>query len=162
MVLKLRDRILGRPGAGARLLTRDEMLALARDVGLETVDLGDHRLFRKECYARNTVLVNEHVELAVICWLPGQSSAVHDHGRSNCLYLIVEGDMFEECFRLGSNGKPEPTVENNFTRGDITIASGDQIHRINNRTDSELVTIHIYSPPLGDTMRLYTPIPRSS
>lgn len=159
MVVSLRERMEAGPGGMTRPLTAREMEALARSVDLEKVDLGSYRRFQEECYARNTVFRNDHVELVVICWRPGQMSAVHDHGSSNCLYLVTEGTMVEERFAL-RDGKPEPVDERTFTRGDITIAAGDSIHRIHNRSDTDLVTIHIYSPPLGENMTLFTPIPR--
>jgi cysteine dioxygenase len=161
MVLKLRDRILEGPGGVKRPLTAAEMEALARSVDLKTLDLTGYRRFQDECYARNTVLLNDQCELVVICWRPGQMSAVHDHGSSYCLYLVIEGTMVEERYRL-RDGKPEPVDERSFRRGDITIASGDSVHRINNRGEGDLVTVHIYSPPLGANMKLFTPIPRKA
>lgn len=161
MVLKLRDRILAGPGGMTRPFTSAEMEALARSVDLKTLDLSGYRRFQDECYARNTVLLNDQCELVVICWQPGQMSAIHDHGSSYCLYLVVEGVMVEERYRL-KDGKPEKLDERSFGRGDITIAKGDSVHRINNRGEKQLVTVHIYSPPLGANMKLYTPIPRKA
>jgi len=161
MVLKLRDRILKGPGGVSRPLAPEEMEALARSVDLKALDLSGYCRFQDECYARNTVLLNDQCELVVICWQPGQMSAIHDHGSSYCLYLVVEGTMVEERYRL-EGSKPEPTDERSFARGDITIASGESVHRINNRGDKNLVTVHIYSPPLGANMRLFTPIPRKA
>jgi cysteine dioxygenase len=161
MVLKLRDRILEGPGGVSRPFTPEEMAALARSVDLETLDLSGYRRFQEDCYARNTVLLNDRCELVVICWQPGQMSAVHDHGSSHCLYLVVEGTMVEERYTL-RDGKPVPQDERSFGKGDITIAAGDSVHRINNRGSSPLVTVHIYSPPLGANMKLYTPIPRKA
>ena len=161
MVLKLRDRILKGPGGVSRPLTPQEMEAIARSADLRTLDLTGYRRFQEECYARNTVILNGQCELVVICWLPGQISAIHDHGSSYCLYLVVEGTMVEERYRL-VDGKPEKTDERSFHPGDVTIAKGDSVHRINNRTHWNLVTVHIYSPPLGANMKLYTPIPRKA
>jgi cysteine dioxygenase len=161
MVLKLRDRILAGPGGVTRPLTSEEMEVIARSADLKTLDLSGYRRFQDECYARNTVLLNGQCELVVICWQPGQMSAIHDHGSSYCLYLVIEGTMVEERYRL-KDGKPEKTDERSFKRGDITIAAGDSVHRINNRTGKDLVTVHIYSPPLGANMKLYTPIPRKA
>ncbi len=159
MVLKLRDRILAGPGGVQRPFTPAEMEALARSADTRTLDLTGYRRFQEECYARNTVLLNAQCELVVICWQPGQMSAIHDHGSSYCLYLIVEGVMIEERYRL-RDGVPEKFDERSFARGGITIAAGDSVHRINNRGEKPLVTVHIYSPPLGANMKLYTPIPR--
>ena len=162
MVSKLRDRIAAGPAGSERPLTPEEMESLVRGIDLDSLDLAGYSGFREECYARNTVLLNDHVELVVICWLPGQVSAVHDHGDSYCLYLVVDGEMLEERYRLGEDGKPVPTDERSFKRGEITIAGGESIHRICNRASENLVTIHIYSPPLGEAMTLFTPIPRRS
>ncbi len=161
MVSRLKDRIVASPAGSERALTRDEMVALASAVDVESLDLGDYGAVKKACYARNTVLLNDHIELVVICWLPGQASAVHDHGRSNCLYLIVEGEMQEELFDLGPGGQPEARSKRSFGRGEITVAASDDIHRITNITDEKLVTIHLYSPPLDEKMTMYTPIPRT-
>jgi len=160
MVRKLRDRILAGSAGTERVLARDEMVELAAAVDLASLDLGEYRRFQESGYARNRVLLNDHVELVVICWRPGQSSAIHDHGKSHCLYLVIEGEMHEERFRLDGSREPEPTDERSFGRGDISVSAGHEIHRINNRSASDLVTVHIYSPPLGDTMKLFTPIPR--
>jgi cysteine dioxygenase len=159
MVTKLRDRLLAGEGGVTRALTPAEMEALARSADLATLDLSGYRRFQEDCYARNTVLLNDQCELVVICWRPGQMSAIHDHGSSYCLYLVVEGVMVEERYRL-RDGKPEKVDERSFRKGDITIAKGDSVHRINNRTGGDLVTVHIYSPPLGPNMKLFTPIPR--
>ena len=161
MVLKLRDAILA-TGGSERPLTRDEMVALARAVDLNTLECSEHKATNEKCYQRNRVLLNQHLELVCICWLPGQTSAVHDHGRSNCLYLVVDGEMTEELFAKGSNGKPESRGQRCFHRGEITVAAFDDIHRITNTGGENLTTIHIYSPPLDETAIQYTPIPPRS
>jgi len=160
MVLRFRDKILAGPAA-SRPLTRDEMHDLAKGVDLDELDLGGYRCFRDECYARNTVVATDHFELVVICWKPGQASAVHDHGKSHCLYLIVSGDMTEELYEKDGKGPPRKTRVRNWSRGTITISAGTDIHRIANHGSEPLTTIHIYSPPLGDSMTMFTPIPRS-
>ena len=160
MVLALRDRILASPAGSERALTRDELIEFARSVHLETLDIDGYRDAKKECYARNRVMLNDFMELVVICWLPGQSSAVHDHGKSNCLYLVLDGEMQEELFELPANGgEPVATTSRTFARSDITIAAMDDIHRISNAAKTKLVTLHMYSPPLGEEATMYTPIP---
>jgi len=158
MALVLRERILA-SAAATRPLDAGEMLAMARGVDLATLDLAAYREFCDTRYARNTVFLNDHIELVVICWLAKQASSIHDHGRSNCLYLIVEGTMQEEMFELDAAGKPRRTRAREFTRGQITIASPTDVHRIVNCGDDHLVTVHLYSPPLDEAVRNYTPIP---
>ena len=158
MVLKLRDRILAGPAGDERPLTEEEIIELALGVDLDALETGGYCKYQKRCYARNTVMLNGHVELVVICWAATQASSVPDHGRSNCLYLVVDGTMQEELYVL-EDGEPIRTEARTWERGEITMASGPTIHRISNPTERDLFTIHIYSPPLGDTVTNYTPIP---
>ena len=125
---------------------------------LDALDAGDYCKYQKRCYARNSVLLNERVELVVICWAAGQASSVHDHGRSNCLYLVAQGTMQEEIYLL-EDGEPFRTEVRSWDRGEITVASGVTIHKISNPSDGDLFTIHIYSPPLGNSITNYTPLP---
>jgi cysteine dioxygenase len=159
MVLQLRDRMLRGPGGVKRPFTPEEMRAFAASVDLDAVDLSPYRRFQTKCYARNTVVLNEHFELVVICWLPGQMSTIHDHGDSYCLYLVVEGEMTEEQYRAVPGGDPVRTGERRFERGGITIAEGSEVHRIRNAGSDRLVTIHIYSPPLSERVTHYTRLP---
>ena len=48
-----------------------------------------------------------------------------------------------------------------FGPGDITVATGDDIHRISNESGQDLTTIHVYCPAI-EGATLYTPIPTSS
>jgi cysteine dioxygenase len=159
MVLKLKDRILAGPGGVERPLTPREMVDFVSSVDLGSLDLGEHLRYKEQCYARNIVMANDHFELVVICWRPGQASAVHDHGVSNCVYLVTEGTASEQLFDLDARGEPRPAKSRTWNRGDITLADGKTIHQVLNSTDHDLVTIHIYSPPLGEAMTMFTPVP---
>jgi cysteine dioxygenase len=161
MVLKVRDRMLAGPGGVERAFTREEMLELARSVDLESIDCSGYEQFNEERYARNTIFENDHFELVFICWRPGQASAVHDHGASNCLYLVVDGEFEERLFELDEEGEPRRTSARRWKTGDITIAAGDDIHQIANDSDRDLKTLHIYSPPLKQTSKFFTPVPRT-
>jgi predicted metal-dependent enzyme (double-stranded beta helix superfamily) len=158
MAHALRDRLLASPAA-ARPLGAEEILAFGRSIDLACLDLGAYRQFTATRYARNTIHCSEHFELVAICWLPKQASSIHDHGRSHCLYVIVEGEMQEEMFVLDADGRPRRTQARNFGRGQITIAAPTDVHRIVNATSENLVTLHVYSPPLDDRVTNFTPIP---
>ena len=159
MVGSLRDRMLVGPAGTERPFTADEMRQLAASVDIDHCDLSQHCGFKEGSYSRNRVHLNEHFELVVICWESGQASSIHDHGRSNCLYLVLGGEMTEEQFELGPDGMPRATGVSAFKAGEVTLVAGEYVHRINNRTAERLVTMHIYSPPLDEAVTHYTPVP---
>ncbi len=159
MVLKVRDRLLATPAGTQRPLRGDEMLAFARGIDLGALDLGEYRKFSATRYARNSVLLNDRIELVVICWRSGQTTAIHDHGESNCLYLVVEGTMKEELFQSLPGQEPKLLRTRRFRKGESMLAGARDVHRITNEGQADLVTIHLYSPPLGEAMKLYGPVP---
>ena len=159
MVVNLRDRMLAGPAGVERPFTAEEMIDLAKSVDIDGLEIAEFHRFKKGSYQRNRVHLNEHFELVVLCWEPGQSSSIHDHGRSNCLYLILDGSMEEDQFELDADGEPQKTGANVYVRGEVTLAPGHLIHRINNNTDARLVTLHIYSPPLDEAVTHFTPVP---
>jgi len=162
MLLELRDRMLEGPGGTERPLTRDEMIAHARSVDVGAFDCGGHTGFNEARYARNTVFENDQFELVLICWRPGQASAIHDHGESHCLYLVIDGELEEELFELDADGTPVSVETRTWNKGEITVAAGPDVHQIRNGSDRDLRTMHIYSPPLKQTSKNFTPVPRTA
>lgn len=158
LVQSLAPRLRRTCDDASRPLTAEEMISVARSVDLDQLELGEFRGFDTCRYARNTVELNDAYELVVICWLPGQLSTIHDHGRSNCLYLVVEGEMTEELYGDADtiDGEPELVRSRTFRRGDVTLAAGSDVHRIV-AGEGHLVTVHVYSPPLED-VRHFTEI----
>ena len=154
-MFRLRDRILSGPGGTERPLTPHEMLQFAAEVDLSKLELGEYESFRDEGYARNTVLRNDHLELVVIGWKAGQASTIHDHGESYCLYLVTGGTMTEEIYEAVENGRAQVVESRDWHRGDITLADGPTVHRVSNHTREDLVTVHLYSPPLRMPPRNY-------
>jgi len=162
MLLELRERMLRGPAGVERPLTRDEMIAFAESVDVSCFDCAGRDEFNEARYARNTVFENEHFELVLICWRPGQASAVHDHGKSYCLYLVLDGELHEELFELDADGEPQPVKLRTWNTGEITVAAGHDVHQIRNDSGRDLKTLHIYSPPLKQTSRNFTPVPRTA
>jgi cysteine dioxygenase len=67
-------------------------------VQIDRCDVEDFCVFNPLCYARNPVASSEHYELLCICWLPDQSSLIHDHTGSACGVRVVVGEMTETIF----------------------------------------------------------------
>ena len=92
--------------------------------------------------------------MLLLCWKPGQESAIHDHEGSSCAFRIVQGVSTEEVYRKTGKSRGEtPLVESigktHYQPGEVCLAQDQAIHKILNESPkSDLVTLHIYSPPL--------------
>ena len=85
---------------------------------------------------------DEHVELYLVCWMPGHDTGFHDHDESAAAITVVEGEVSEERLALGG------TVEVTLSAGETVTIAREAIHRVRHAGDGPAVTLHAYSPPL--------------
>jgi quercetin dioxygenase-like cupin family protein len=108
------------------------------------VNLYELKKFYQQNYARHLVVKSQNVEIILVCWLPGQASPVHGHGPSDSVIMVLEGELSYTNYY--PNGRK---VSGTIHKGDISHAPVGVEHQIANNSNNELVTLHIYSPPLN-------------
>ena len=101
--------------------------------------------FDSETYKRNFVLDLEHAQVLVLCWRSSQGSPVHDHGLSNCGVLVLAGQATETVFDTVSR---LPLAIDERPAGSLSVVPGSYVHKIENLHKEDLITLHVYSPPL--------------
>lgn len=106
----------------------------------------EHRVGDPARYMRHILYVDPDDDFVVtaITWLPGQQSAVHGH-YVWCAYGIVEGELTEEMFRA-PGALLEPTGTKAIRAGELAAIDlgGPLYHRVSNRSQQLLVTLHVY------------------
>lgn len=111
-------------------------------------------VFGDKHYQRNKVACSDWFDLLVICWKPGQASLIHDHSGSSCGFKILSGTSTETIYQRSGGGNEvgdfvRPVSRRTYSVGELCLAQDQDIHRISNESATEeLVTLHIYSPPL--------------
>ena len=113
-------------------------------------DLRPFMHFGDTCYARNLICENTWFELLCICWKNGQKSLIHNHAQSTCGLRVMAGQGTETTFIERADGLVDPVKHCGLAVGDICCTQDSDIHQVANDSPdgSELVTLHIYSPPL--------------
>ena len=106
----------------------------------------EHRVGDPARYMRHVIYVDPDDDFVItaITWLPGQQSAVHGH-YVWCAYGVVEGDLTEETFRA-PGALLEPIGTRAIRAGDLADIDlgGPTYHRVSNRSQQTLVTLHVY------------------
>ena len=129
-----------------------DLVELARRLNVDEsawVALAPYLAFDARQYRRVRVFRDEHWEGLLLCWLPGQATAVHDHGGSIGLSFVLSGALTEERWTPVAEGKPLALLGAcQVTRGDAAVELLDTIHRVSNRSAEPAVSLHFYSPPL--------------
>jgi cysteine dioxygenase len=146
--VRLDDLVLATCRCTSAGLAYDDLLDLAARLDLSAELVDAHLFFDAERYARNLVLRTPVLELLVLCWLPGQQTLIHDHGRSVNAIRVHGGELTSRLFSAADGEPARMTTEEAVSSGGMASLDRTQIHQLANTSQEKLVTIHMYSPPL--------------
>jgi cysteine dioxygenase len=101
-------------------------------------------------YRRNLMRAGPVYHALVLCWRNGQRSPIHDHRGSSCGVRVIHGEATETVFEMTERGHVYAVRTRKLPEGYICATQDQDIHQISNlqRGNADLVTLHIYSPPL--------------
>ena len=113
-------------------------------------DVSPYAIFSELGYARNLVCEGPWYHLLVLCWRSGQRSPIHNHAGSTCGLKILEGIATETLFEQTPCGQVKAVRSTEMAQGGICATQDADTHQVSNlqAPGQDLVTLHIYSPPL--------------
>ncbi|RZQ64675.1 cysteine dioxygenase [Amycolatopsis suaedae] len=102
---------------------------------------------------------DEHQEIWLMGWLPGQQTDLHDHGHSTGAFTIVSGSLTETVTRRTASGRVITEVHP-LSPGQSRVFGPGYVHQVRNEGPDPAVSVHVYRSG-GRTMRSYLPDPVS-
>jgi cysteine dioxygenase len=130
------------------------LLSIMEEYKSDECDWSKYALFDQSKYTRNLVDAgNGHYNLIVLCWGPGQSSPIHDHANSHCIFKILDGELTETKYGFPGSGdaakQMEIVGESTFRRDEVNYTSNKiGLHKVSNNSNAPAVSLHLYSPPI--------------
>src|SRR5262245_1724518 len=126
------------------------LTALLADLEIDWTKLQPYVIYSGRTYSRNLIKAGRHYNLLVLCWKNGQRSPIHNHAGSSCAVRVLKGVMTETIFEFAANGHVKATVSHDMPAGAVIGSVDKDMHQISNLQagDAELITLHLYSPPL--------------
>lgn len=127
-----------------------ELTARLTDLDVDTHELADYMHFSSRSYMRNLARAGPWYHALVLCWKNGQRSPIHDHVGSSCGMRVLRGTLTETIFDMAPNGHVYATFSRQLSPGEVSGSEDDDIHQVCNLQpgDADLVTLHVYTPPL--------------
>jgi cysteine dioxygenase len=126
------------------------LTAQLAELDLEADELASYIRFSDRHYTRNLVRAGEWYHLLVLCWKNGQRSPIHDHGQSSCGVRVLRGTATETLFEFTPHQHVKATFSRDLLPGSVCGSEDDDLHQVSNLQDgdADLVTLHVYTPPL--------------
>jgi cysteine dioxygenase len=128
----------------------DELTSELADLEISCDEVMSFIQFSDRGYTRNLVRAGPWYNLLVLCWKNGQRSPIHDHAGSSCAVRVLRGTATETVFDYAPNGHIWATGSRQHAAGSVMGSQDSDLHQVSNLQpgDADLVTLHIYSPPL--------------
>lgn len=128
----------------------DELVRRIEELTISLEDVRDYVQFGPTTYRRNLMHAGRAYQALILCWRNGQRSPIHDHRGSSCGVRVIAGELTETIFERNSKGLVYPTKTHVLAEGAVCGSQDDDIHQVSNLQagDADLVTLHVYSPPL--------------
>jgi hypothetical protein len=94
-----------------------------------------------------------HVDLAaaevwLLTWVPGQGTALHDHGPSAGAFAVAQGVLSERVVGAGRGGRRPHEVTEDLPVGRVRYFGPHYIHQVRNAGTEPSVSVHVYAPRL--------------
>lgn len=127
-----------------------ELLVALDSCGVTDDDVRQLIRFSTRTYQRIPVQGGDWYQAWVMCWRNGQRSPIHDHRGSSCGVRVLRGVLTETLFDFAPNGHIKASLSRDFEPGAVLGGKDSDVHQVSNlqADDADLVTLHVYSPPL--------------
>jgi cysteine dioxygenase len=127
-----------------------QLTSILVDIDIDCDDVAEFVRFSDRGYTRNLVRAGPCYNVLVLCWKNGQRSPIHDHKGSSCGVRVLRGHLTETLFEFAPNGHVKATFSREAFPGSVIGSEDTDMHQVSNlqEGDADLVTLHVYSPPL--------------
>ena len=131
---------------GGEILDPELAAALLESMALDGEDLlpwasFDHPV--RDSYGRRLLARGTNYELMVMSWLPGDYSAIHDHGAAEWGAVRYFGSTDHMVFDE-TGGRLSRRSRETMSRGDVVAVDHSLIHLMGNPTDTPMMSLHLY------------------
>lgn len=93
----------------------------------------------------------EEHEVWLLSWLPGQHTALHDHGGATGAFTVVSGALTERAIQTG---RAPVEALHPLVAGQSRVFGPNYVHQVHNESPDPAISIHVYRP-VRSRMTLY-------
>lgn len=128
----------------------DELIEALAALDITLKDVDEFVCFGDDTYQRNLMHTGPGYQVLILCWASGQRSPIHDHRGSACGVRVLQGTLSETVFARSEIGLIYASETRQLREGGVCGSFDSDIHQVSNLQPPgrDLVTLHIYSPPL--------------
>lgn len=102
-----------------------------------------------QSYGRHLLYDSRRLKIFLMCWAPGDFTAIHDHGQTRWGCVIALGNFTHRVYHF-ENGLLKIKSDDPFGEGQVACLTGDFIHMMGNAGNRNIMSLHIYGSDSED------------
>lgn len=130
----------------ANIITPINLTRYLQGTAIQTEDLlpwADWKHPIRDSYGRRLVYRSDRFEVMVMSWLPGDYSAIHDHGATQWGAVLFLGTADHITYQF-EGGVLKTAAQQSFTPGSVNGVDQKLIHQMGNPSDEPFLSLHVY------------------
>lgn len=125
-----------------------EVLRVLQDSELPLELLEPYIFFSDTRYTRNLIHKTDSFEILLLCWRPGQYSAIHGHEDQKCWMRVEKGELEFTQYQEEPRGESTLLKKISTEIGKEGFVDGPAlVHKVANISQSQAISLHVYSKP---------------
>ncbi len=158
--LSLDEFVLEMMQIPSKELRVDQLKSLFTRLDLRDELIQEHIHFCADGYARNLLCRTPRFDMLVLCWKPGHQTTIHDHCGSMNVTRVFRGTLTSRTFEIADRpcedrANLRTPIEETMGTASVALVDRTGIHQLANTSEEDLVTIHVYAPPLKEITVFY-------
>jgi cysteine dioxygenase len=128
----------------------EEVLAQIEELQISAKDVDEFAFWNNDYYTRNCIARSDEYELLLLCWEPGQASAIHSHNEQECWVKVISGTFRETIFSFDELTNSMVELESKLLgRTDASsMENQSNFHRLSTTGSERAMSLHLYMKPI--------------
>jgi predicted metal-dependent enzyme (double-stranded beta helix superfamily) len=137
------------------ILDKDQLITFAKEYKEVEAARGQVEFTEPHYFRKSLGIIDNSVEVVLVCFADLQSTSVHDHTGSSCAVVCLAGQLTEHIYFRNTQGDLATYGMRQINVGDIHYVDSKLFHQVANMSCKGSVLLNFYSPPL-------TPLPEKT
>lgn len=130
--------------------SKKEYKSIGVNLDIPLTEFNPYVHWSQDHYTRNCIVREKNFELILLCWEPGQKTAIHCHGGEECWVYIIDGNIMESHYEI-LNDQLKIKDKIKLFAGQKSFMSDDLgYHTLENNQNKRTISLHLYMNPIDD------------
>jgi cysteine dioxygenase len=125
-----------------------DFLSVAQHIIIDPSNITPYSLWSEKHHTRVCIEYNERFELILICWQPGQKTAIHDHNSEECWMYFVQGEFEEVIYNQENNQLIHQETKYASAKTVTYMTDFIGVHSLHNVGVERGLSLHLYAKPI--------------